>query len=401
MKERRLPLVMKMDYQIRVQSVTDTAPSFDSAIDLAQDIHDRFRAFTVSIHNLPGKLAEIISDAMRHIGGMTFYVPSSQEHNTLYLLGFSQQFQQLSGILSSPSFHLQDLSQLLLDRLINRTQYPEEITLNGQRFEWGQRTYIMGILNITPDSFSGDGLAKSSSPNERIRFALEQAQKFTNEGASILDIGGESTRPGAESVETEEELRRVIPVVRVLAQETSLPISVDTQKAKVAEEAMKAGASIINDIWGLQGDPDMVKVVADYGATVVVMHNKTTPDYQDLISECLSFLETSIDKAERYGIQRSRIWIDPGIGFGKTREHNLEILKRLDEFRVLGQPLLLGTSRKSVIGMTLNLPVEERLEGTAATVALGVAKGADIMRVHDVRAMFRTARMSDAIMRQV
>ena len=185
-----------------------------------------------------------------------------------------------------------------------------------------------------------------------------------------------------------------------MAQTSVLPISVDTQKAKVAAAALAAGADIINDIWGLQKDPDMPKVVADYGATVIVMHNKENCEYRDLMGEILAFLEKSLEIADRHGIPRTKVWVDPGIGFGKTTEQNLEVLRRLDELKVLGCPILLGTSRKSVIGNTLNLPVEERLEGTAATVSLGIAKGTDVVRVHDVKAMVRTARMTDAIVRR-
>lgn len=277
---------------------------------------------------------------------------------------------------------------------------PHSSFLKGQVFAWGSRTYVMGIINLTPDSFSGDGLGKVSEEHRRTMFAVEQARQFADEGASILDLGGESTRPGAPFVDAEEEYQRVIPAVKAISEMTTLPISIDTQKAVVAKAAVEAGASIINDIWGLQGDPEMVKVAADSGASIVVMHNKRSTDYQDLMAEIINFLEKSLEIAVKHGISRDKIWIDPGIGFGKTREDNLKVLNRLDELRVLGQPILLGTSRKSVIGLTLDLPVEERLEGTAATVALGIAKGADIVRVHDVRAMVRTAKMSDAIVRQ-
>lgn len=276
---------------------------------------------------------------------------------------------------------------------------PPPLTVKGRRFEWGKRTFIMGIINITPDSFSGDGILIKEKP---VDSALRQAEKFLEEGADILDIGGESTRPGASPVDEEEEKRRVLPVIEEVAKRSPLPVSVDTYKASVAKAALEAGADIINDIWGLQYDPEMAEVAAGSGAPVIVMHNKESPGYRSLLDEVAGFLRRSIRIAESYGIEKGKIIIDPGIGFGKkTREENLELIDRLAELKALGVPVLLGTSRKSVIGLTLGLPVTERLEGTAATVAVGIARGADIIRVHDVKEMTRVARMTDAIIRRL
>ncbi|WP_305764299.1 dihydropteroate synthase [Carboxydothermus pertinax] len=251
----------------------------------------------------------------------------------------------------------------------------------------------MGILNVTPDSFSDGGRYYD------IEAALNHARQMVAEGADIIDVGGESTRPGAEYVPAEEEIRRVLPVVEALVREIEVPISVDTYKAIVAEKVLEAGAHIINDVWGLQKDPKMAEVAARYEAPVVVMHNKTEAVYEDLIAEVISFLKESIKIGLRAGIPREKIIIDPGIGFGKSLEHNLILMKRLNELKSLGQPILLGTSRKSLIGKTLDLPVNERVEGTAATVTLGIAKGVDIIRVHDVKEMVRVAKMTDAMVR--
>ena len=259
--------------------------------------------------------------------------------------------------------------------------------------EWGSRTYVMGIVNVTPDSFSGDGLAHDADA------ALEQALRFQAEGADIIDVGAESTRPGHTPVDAEEEMRRVLPVIRLLASRLQVPVSVDTYKHKVAREAVAAGASMINDVWGLKRDPALAELAAREGVPIVLMHNQSGSAYEDLIPDVIASLRASMDTALAAGVPPENIILDPGVGFGKTAEHNLELLRRLPELTVLGRPLLVGTSRKSTIGLVLDLPVEERLEGTAATVALAIAGGADVVRVHDVRAMTRVARMSDAVVR--
>lgn len=266
------------------------------------------------------------------------------------------------------------------------------LKVRDKEIEIGKRTYIMGILNMTPDSFSDGGKYNT------LEKGMERALKMIEDGADIIDVGGESSRPGYKPVTAEEELRRINDIVKKL-REVNTIVSVDTMKSKVAEESLKNGAHIINDIWGLQRDPDMAKVVADYGAGVVIMHNKDVAEYDDVLKDVISFLEKSIDIALKAGIKEENIMIDPGIGFGKTLEHNLTLMKRLDELKVLGFPILLGTSRKSMIGHVLKLDVNERVEGTAATVAIGISKGADIVRVHDVKEMARVAKMTDAMVR--
>jgi len=281
-------------------------------------------------------------------------------------------------------------------------------------FNWGSRTYVMGILNVTPDSFSGDGII---TKGDSVEVAVEQARNFLACGADILDVGGESTRPGSAPVNADEEMERVIPIVRAL--KNNFPeaiISIDTFKAQVAEEAIRAGAQIINDVWGLRADDGLALIAAKYKTPVILMHNRSNPasveirekfgnayigaEYENLIEDVKRELLNSVELARKTGIAESHIVLDPGVGFGKTREHNLELIDRLNEIRELGYPILLGTSRKSFIGFTLDLPADQRVEGTAATVAVGITRGADIIRVHDVKEMARVAKMTDAIVRQ-
>ncbi len=263
----------------------------------------------------------------------------------------------------------------------------------GEPLAWGRRTYVMGIINVTPDSFSGDGLGSD------IPAIVHQALRFQEEGADLLDVGAESTRPGHRPIEADEELRRLIPALEAIASKVSLPISVDTYKSEVARRALDAGASIINDIWGLKADPALAQLAADAGAGVILMHNQDNREYQSVLEDVIAGLASSAAAAHAAGVPGANIILDPGIGFGKTPDHNLEVLRGLAGIRALGFPVLVGTSRKSTIGLVLDLPVEDRLEGTAATVALSIANGADIVRVHDVREMTRVCRMTDAIVR--
>lgn len=268
------------------------------------------------------------------------------------------------------------------------------LEIAGRLFEWGKRTYIMGILNFTPDSFSDGGNYFNMDA------ALKQAVRMAEEGADIIDVGGESTRPGFKQVTGEEEVLRVIPLIENLSKEINLPISVDTYRAKTAELAIKAGAHIINDVWGLKYDPEMAKVAAAYGVPVCIMHNRTTgTEYGNLIEDILCELEESIEIAQKAGVKDENIIIDPGVGFGKTWEQNLQVMRHLAEFKRLGYPVLLGASRKTFIGKVLGLEVHERLEGTLAVTAAGIMKGMDIVRVHDVWQNVRTAKMIDSMVR--
>ena len=281
-------------------------------------------------------------------------------------------------------------------------------------FNWGTKTYVMGILNVTPDSFSGDGILQR---DDQIAAAVAQAQQFAADGADIIDIGGESTRPGSTPVTEAEELARVIPVIEAVRAVISLPISVDTYRANVAEAALAAGASWINDVWGFRMDSHIAQVAAEANCPVVLMHNRSKPKdvaqeerlggryvgivYNDLIEDIKRELGESVALARQAGVKEENIILDPGVGFGKTVAQNLQLVNQLDQFKTMGFPILLGTSRKSFIGYTLDLPPEERLEGTAATMAIGIDRGADIVRVHDVKSIVRLAKMTDAIIRSV
>ena len=283
----------------------------------------------------------------------------------------------------------------------------------NERFEWGARTYVMGILNVTPDSFSGDGLIQGADWVQR---AIEQGLSQVAEGAHILDVGGESTRPGATPIPVDEEIRRTVPVIEGLVARTDVPISIDTSKAEVARAALDAGASSVNDVWGFRLDPGLAALVAERRCPAILMHNRSRPQdarfeerlggryigarYEDLLEDVAREMTELADAAMAAGVERGQIVLDPGIGFGKTVEQNLTLIRRLDRFKELGFPLLCGPSRKSFIGYTLDLPPEERVEGTAAAVAIAIARGADIVRVHDVKPMARVARMCDAILRR-
>ena len=264
---------------------------------------------------------------------------------------------------------------------------------NGDTLAWGARTYVMGIINVTPDSFSGDGLGGD------VAAAVDLALRFQDEGADILDIGAESTRPGHQQVSLEEELQRLIPALEAVAGRVKLPISVDTYKAAVARRAVDAGAVIINDIWGLKAEPELAQVAADTGAGLVLMHNQQGTEYRDLLPDVISSLQGSVATALEAGVPKENIIIDPGIGFGKTPDHNLAVLAGLDRLKTIGCPMLVGTSRKSTLGLLLDLPPGQLVEGTAATVTLAIAGGADIVRVHDVKEMVRVCRVADAVVR--
>ncbi|NOZ61385.1 MAG: dihydropteroate synthase [Calditrichaeota bacterium] len=315
------------------------------------------------------------------------------------LMGSVKIFRRLIPKLRMQPFGLKELAndlQVLLARISGEKKI--ELPLKKRILRLSERTHIMGILNVTPDSFSDGG--KFLDKNAAVAHALEMIA----DGADLVDVGAESTRPGAKPVDLEEEMSRVIPVIAALRRESDVPISVDTYKAQVAEAALEAGADIINDISGMRFDPKMKEAVAKYQAPVVLMHIKGEPRnmqkdpvYEDLMTEIYQYLSESIELAESAGLPREKIIIDPGIGFGKRLKDNYEILRRLSEFRSLGCPILVGPSRKSFIGNVLNLPPDQRLEGSAAAVALSIASGADIVRVHDVKEMKRVCVISDLI----
>jgi dihydropteroate synthase len=293
-----------------------------------------------------------------------------------------------------------------------------KLTIRDHTLIWGKRTFLMGILNVTPDSFSGDGLIGNHTKfneSQLVDISLKTATAFCAAGVDIIDIGGESTRPGSVPVGLDEEKERVLPIIRALSRQFDVLISIDTYKAEVAKAALESGADIVNDIWGLHADPGLAEVVARFKAPLILMHNRSSwahaevrerlggryigIPYENLIEDIKRELMESVDAARAAGISDENIILDPGVGFGKTVEQNLELVNRVDEIRKLGFPILLGVSRKSFIGYTLDLPPEQRLEGTAAAVTVGIVRGADIVRVHDVAAMARVVSMADAIVR--
>lgn len=321
--------------------------------------------------------------------------PALPGRSDLYIRGTRGQWEALLERLPTSSEGLRgavaELRELLM---MNRQLLKRTNLICGNRvLPLGQRTLVMGILNVTPDSFSDGGRYTD------VERAVSQARALVEAGADIIDIGGESTRPGSAAVELAEELDRVMPVVRALAEELTVPLSVDTYKAEVADQAIRAGAHIINDVWGAKKDRKMAEVAARHQVPIILMHNREDTAYTHFFSDMVRDLRESVQIARAAGVRDEMIILDPGIGFAKSLEQNLEAMRRLDDLVALGYPVLLGTSRKSMIGRVLDLPVEERLEGTAATVALGVAKGCQIVRVHDVREMKRVTAMMDAMLK--
>jgi dihydropteroate synthase len=359
----------------------------------------------VKLKNVDPTAANIIKQEMLSFGGEAATAYGSINHSVaetdLLVFGTLKQLGLLINKLRLHQFGLPQLADQMKLLLENHASASALLRIGDLTLEFGRRTFIMGVLNVTPDSFS-DG-AKFIDADA----AVAHAKQMLAEGADIIDVGGESTRPGSDPVPAEEEIKRVVPVIEQLSREADTLISIDTTKAKVARAALAAGAAMVNDISGLHFDPDMARVVAKAQVPVCLMHIRGNPKnmqekpaYSDLMGEIINYLEEGLAIAKKAGILHGKIIVDPGIGFGKTVEHNLEILARLRELKVLGCPVLIGTSRKSVIGQVLDLPVEDRLEGTAATVAVSIANGADIIRVHDVKEMARVAKMTDSIIRR-
>lgn len=355
----------------------------------------------IKVENVSSKAAVILKQEMLSKGGEAAVRRGvgnlSIEKSDVLLMGTVRQYNRLISKLRAQPFGLGKLAEMLCETLNNLNNACQQQGLNcrGYMLPLGSRTIVMGILNVTPDSFSDAGQFFDFD------IAIEHAKEMVRLGADIIDIGGESTRPTAEPVSLAAELERVIPVLQRLVKEINVPLSVDTYKAEVARQALIEGAHIINDVWGLKAEPELAGVVAGYeDVPLVLMHNQKGTEYGSMLDDILDSLRESAGVARAAGVRRENIILDPGIGFGKDTEQNLEVMHRLWEFKTLGYPLLLGTSRKSMIGNTLDLPVTERMEGTAATVAFGIAAGADIVRVHDIKEMGRVVRMSDAMVRR-
>lgn len=358
----------------------------------------------IKLKGIKPTAANIIKQEMLSFGGEAATahgsINLSVAETDLLVFGTLKQLWLLVEKLKLHPFGLPQIAEEMILILKNCEVIPKPIKIGKKTLDFGHRTYIMGVLNVTPDSFSDGGKFIN------VDAAVAHAKKMLADGADMIDVGGESTRPGSESVSAEEEKGRVLPVIERLAKETDTILSIDTTKAKVAQAALSFGASMVNDISGLRFDPEMSKVIAEQGVPVCIMHIQGTPKnmqkdpvYSDLMGEIINYLKEGVDIAQKAGILHGKIIVDPGIGFGKSVEHNLEIVNRLKELKVLGSPILIGTSRKSVIGKVLDLPIEERIEGTAAMLAIAIANGADLVRVHDVKEMARVAKMTDAIIR--
>jgi len=352
----------------------------------------------IKIYDLSPKQANIIKQEMLGKGGDTAVtrgtVDSSVDKTDVLMMGTEKQYRAVIKKLRMQPFGLARLAGQL-DEIINnlRGRKPRTLECRGKKITLGERTLVMGILNITPDSFSDGGKYRDTET------ALAHARRMEAEGVDIIDVGGESTHPGYTPISLAEELNRVLPVLRALVHEVKVPVSIDTTKAEVARRALEEGAHIINDQWALRADPALAPLCAEYAVPLVLMHNQRGTKYRDVMGDMVRYFEESIEAAVTAGVPRDNIIIDPGIGFGKTVEQNIEVMRRMRELDCLGLPVLLGTSRKSLIGKTLDLPAEQRVEGTSATVALGIVNGADIVRVHDVREMVRVVRMTDAMVR--
>lgn len=360
----------------------------------------------IRLSDVPCQVANLLKQELLSRGGDCAVAHGTLTHSVettdVLMIATERQYRKLIRKLKTQRFFgIPELAEQIHKGLgnLNRRRFP--LNIGERTLNLGERTHVMGILNVTPDSFADGGAFLD--PEKAYRYARRMAE----EGADIIDIGGESTRPGAERVHKEEECARILPVVERCSREPGMLISVDTYKADVARKAVAAGAHMINDISGLRFDPEMAPLIAETGVPAVLMHIKGTPRdmqeapfYEDVLREVLDVLEESMAIARNAGVREEQIIVDPGIGFGKRLQDNLDILKHLSELKVLGRPILLGTSRKSFIGGILDLPVEDRLEGTAATVCLGIMNGAHIVRVHDVREMTRVARMTDAMVQR-
>ncbi len=368
---------------------------------------DKLTALPVRLENVDGRAAGLLKQELLGLGGDCAVhqrvAAFDREPRPILLLGTRRMYRRLLAKCRMQPFGIRAIGEELA-RVLALGEREESAPLHTPRgpLELGRRCLVMGIINMTEGSFSGDGLARGDTA-EAVRSALEQARRFAATGADLLDVGGESTRPGAPEVAEEEELRRVLPTVAALREAVALPISVDTRRARVAREAVAAGADIINDIWAGRQE-GMLEAMAELGVPVCLMHMQGTPQtmqddprYEDVMTEVYGFLAERVEAAVAAGVREEQIIVDPGFGFGKLPEHNLEIVRRLRELRSLGRPVLLGPSRKATIGRILNRPADQRQWGTAALVALGVANGADIVRVHDVEEMTQVVQVAQAV----
>ena len=394
----------------RVLDIRHTAQALDEILGVgataaaSQWMADEAAMRPVRLEGVAGKAANLLKQEALALGAECAVARSvaafDNAAQSVVVIATIKQHRALATKLRAQPFGLPQLAEQVLTAIeAYDSDRTSPLRIGSHELPLGQRTLVMGIINVTPDSFSGDGIV--GRPQE----AVEQARRFADEGADILDVGGQSTRPGSEEISAEAERERVLPVIEGIAAEVDLPISIDTDKAEVASAALDAGAGMVNDVQALRGE-GLLDLAADHQVPVCLMHMLGTPrtmqehpEYGDLMADIYRFLSDRVQACVEAGIPPGDIMVDPGIGFGKAVNDNLTLLRRLKEFRSLGCPVLIGTSRKSTIGKVLDLPADERAEGTAATCACAILNGADIIRVHDVREMVRVARMTDAIVR--
>lgn len=354
----------------------------------------------MKLQNISTKAASILKQEILSKGGeaavakgvVDLSVPTAD----IILMATEKQLHRLCIKLKMQHFGLPQVAKEIKEVIANLENYTKDRTLRcgDKELQLGKRTLVMGILNFTPDSFTDGGKFYN------LDRAVEHACQMEADGADIIDVGAESTRPSSTPLNLEEELERILPIVKALMKEVKVPISVDTYKAEVARRVLAEGVHIINDVWGARLESEVAKAAAEYQVPIVVMHNQNGTEYGDLMGDIFRTLRESIQICTEAGVVADHIIVDPGIGFGKNYEQNLEVMHRLEEFKSLGKPILLGTSRKSMIGNTLNLPLDQRVEGTGATVAYGITKGVDLVRVHDVKEIVRVVKMTDAMVRR-
>lgn len=409
---------VRIIYPKNIAEAVKEIHKIETDINLTEWMANKAVQICMVVEGLSPFVADTLKQELINVGGAALIQRNGSqgvlENTNALIVGNLDQIKKMLKKLETYPETLADIgSKIQLAAQSIEPKEPRYYCCREHRLEIGKKTYTVGILNITTDSFSGDGLLKPETHNKTsdkesirdreqlVEAACRRAEEMVADGADIIDVGGESTRPGYIAVDEREELDRIIGVVEHLVKTLKVPISVDTSKLYVAEEALKAGVHIINDVNGLIKEPKIAQRAAAYGAGVIAMHNPDGPITGDLFSHLTCSLRKSVDIALSAGLKPENIVLDPGIGFGKTLEQNLEVMRRLEELRCLGYPVLLGTSRKSMIGKVLDLPVNERLEGTAATVTLGVAKGVDFIRVHDIKEMQRVVKMSDAMIRGI
>lgn len=400
--------VLSLDFPDEVKRYMQKLNVYKEGIDI---MSPKANCFLVNLEGISSVAANILKQEMLSIAGEVAVpkdvITGKRKNSECLIIGNLKQFRQLSSKLSKQPFGLDDVSLGLSDAIQNFLRKNFVVDTGRRKLFLGKRTLIMGIVNLTPDSFSGDGFYcyGTKIPDSKIRdLIVSEIENMVKDGTDIIDIGGESTRPGSKPVKIKDEIQRVAPVIKAISKRIKIPISIDTYKPEVAKAALDAGADIVNNVMGINNNSKLDKLVSRYKAAYILMHIKgkprtmqRNPKYKSLMGEITESLRKSMELVQANGVKREKIIIDPGIGFGKTTEHNLEIIKKLNELKTLGRPILVGPSRKSFIGKVLNVPVNQRLMGTAAAISLSIKNGAHIVRVHDIKKIKEVVKLTDSI----